>query len=230
MRLSIGLAAAGLMTVCAIEIGRTAVGVSAAGASERAEGVTRSKAKTTKSTSSNRSGSPDGLPRFGRPARYNASFAGKLYARAYTREAFVANPVASAEYRATPEYDYLYTGGLIASSPPAPSSHRYAADNSYLLRPSLGRNAVALVYRWRSCTSVGLTHASRTTRFDAPDWPAISRNRGQKIDHSLNLPASLAGHPGALGGVSGPKLQLGEVIQPSPLTSSGTHRPCVTVR
>jgi hypothetical protein len=47
------------------------------------------------------------------------------------------NPLQSSEYRATPEYEYLYTASTTARSVPPVARYDYARDNTYLLRPAL---------------------------------------------------------------------------------------------
>jgi hypothetical protein len=234
MRRRLGLcAAAGLMTAFApAEFGRAVLGGGEALAIERREPAAGpKKARAAKSSVPRREQPQDGRPRFGKPSSYVASFAPALYGRPYASGPFVPNPLVSSEHRATPEYDYLYTAALTSASPPSPSSYRYAADSSYLLRPTFGRSGIALAYRWRHCMNAGVGPAPRglAVQLGAPDAPVVSRDRGQKIDNALN-PSILAGHPSARGSAGGPNLQLAEAFRPSGWGSAETHRPCVTVR
>jgi hypothetical protein len=76
-----------------------------------------------------------GDPRFA----YAPGFVFPLHERPAARMSFMRNPLVSAEYRATPEYNYLYMASPVVGSPPNLPPRRYAADNSYLLRrPSPG--------------------------------------------------------------------------------------------
>jgi hypothetical protein len=235
VRWGIGVAAlAGVVAASAPgEIGWPSPGLGEALAAERpARASVPSKARSAKSTAARREPARDGRPGFGKPVPYAPSFAAPLYGRPYARGPFVPNPLVSSDHRATPEYDYLYTAALASASPPAPSSYRYAADSSYLLRPTFGRSGIALAYRWRYCMNTGLAQGPRApaaARLGAQDAPAAGRDRGRKIDNALDPSAILAGHPRALAGAGGAKLQLAEALQPS-WTSAETHRPCVTVR
>jgi hypothetical protein len=170
-------------------------------------------------------------PGFGPPAPHAASFAAALYARPYVRGAFVINPLVSSQYRATPEYTYLYTPAFASGSPPSPASYRYAPDAGYLLRPGLGRSAVALAYRWRYCLSHAVSpslRAASAARSESRDRPAVSRDRGQKIDKGLAPYGMIAGGPDGLrqAGAAGLDLRLGEAFSPTPWGSSGSHRAC----
>ncbi|HEX8662824.1 MAG TPA: hypothetical protein VF744_02195 [Beijerinckiaceae bacterium] len=171
----------------------------------------------------------DGRPRFAKPSAYTAAFSLAPYDRPHVRGSFVRNPLVSAQYRSTPEYEYLYTPAPVHASPPAPASYRYAADTAYLLRPSLGRGAVAVAYRWRRCMDAPAPSVrTASARPEPANRPAVGRERGQKIDNALTPSAVLAGDPGWR--AAGRDLGLGEDFRPPAWGASGSHRPCLTGR
>jgi hypothetical protein len=209
-------------------------GLGPAAAVERASGIDRPARPRGSMKPSGRDKAEDGRPRFAKPSAYTASFSLGPYNRSHIRGTFVRNPLVSAEYRSTPEYEYLYTPTPVHASPPAPASYRYAADTGYLLRPSLGRGAVAMAYRWRRCMD-GPAPVVRTAsaRPEPGDRPAVGRERGQKIDNALNPSAVLAGGPGwrTAGRELGSDLGLGEAFRPPAWgASAGSHRPCLNGR
>jgi hypothetical protein len=91
------------------------------------------------------------------------------------------NPLQSSEYRATPEYEYLYTASTTARSVPPVARYNYARDNTYLLRPALLSKAGASAYAFTySHLYVGtLDPASASGR------PSIARDPGRKGDNVL---------------------------------------------
>jgi hypothetical protein len=91
------------------------------------------------------------------------------------------NPLQSSEYRATPEYEYLYTASTTARSVPPVARYDYARDNTYLLRPALLSKAGASAYAFTySHLYVGtLDPASASGR------PSIARDPGRKGDNVL---------------------------------------------
>ena len=126
----------------------------------------------------------------GRGSGYAPSFSSPLYDAPYAAMSFVANPLVSAEYRATPDYNYLYTPASTYRSAPRVRSHRYAADHSYLLRPSPGSQAVASAYRWKHCTQVASSGdpdaALRSKGLSSKtDRASAGRGAGRKIDSAL---------------------------------------------
>jgi hypothetical protein len=163
-----------------------------------------------------------------------------LYARRHVPIATVPNPLVSAEYKATPDYDYLYTPAAIEISPPPLANHRYAADFGYLLRPLPGARAAASAYRWRSCSdAVGridappaLSLAARSGAFAVRDRPAVGRERGRKIDNALRPDGLLPPEADAPGRLSAslPDLRLADAMR---LPAVGAERPsgsCLLIR
>jgi hypothetical protein len=125
----------------------------------------------------------------GAGAAHAPSFSAPLYEAPYAAMSFIANPIVSAEYRATPDYNYLYTPASTYRSAPRVRSHRYAADNSYLLRPMPGSQAVASAYRWKYCTEVASTSDPDALRAKGlsskADRASAGRGAGRKIDNAL---------------------------------------------
>lgn len=103
---------------------------------------------------------------------------------------FAPNPIVSAPYRATAEYEFLYTPALMAASPPPITNYRYRADNGYLLRPRPAYQVAAWSYQWTR--SAAKQTAIRAIQ-DRPrgNAPATSRKPGQKIDDALGARAML---------------------------------------
>jgi len=104
--------------------------------------------------------------------------------------AFAPNPLVSSPYKATAEYDFLYTPALMAASPPPLTNYRYRADHGYLLRPSPAYQVAAWSYQWKR------SRASRTAiravqGRPALNAPAATRDPGQKIDNGLGSRAML---------------------------------------
>ena len=215
----------GLMAVVApVGSGGLLAGLGPAVGAERMKAASRS---TRAKKAATRNEAENGRPRFAKPSPYIAAFSLAPYGRPHVTGAFVRNPLVSAEYRSTPEYEYLYTPALVHASPPAPASYRYAADTAYLLRPSLGRGAVAVAYRWRRCLD-GAPVRTASVRPAPADRPAVGRERGQKIDNALNPSAVLAGDSGWR--AAGQGLNLNEDFRPPAWGASGSHRPCLTGR
>ncbi len=101
---------------------------------------------------------------------------------------FTPNPLVSSPYKATPEYQYLYTAALISRSPPPLKTYSYRADNSYLVKPMPAYQATAWSYQWQRPPSHRT--AIRAVRGHAPlDEPAATRRPGQKIESSLRAGA-----------------------------------------
>jgi hypothetical protein len=123
-------------------------------------------------------------------AAYAPAFSSPLYGVPRATMSFVANPLVSADYRATPDYNYLYTPASTYRSPPRVRSHRYAADHSYLLRPSPGSQAVASAYQWKYCTQVASSGdpeaALRAKGLSSKaDRTSAGRGAGRKLDSAL---------------------------------------------
>jgi hypothetical protein len=91
------------------------------------------------------------------------------------------NPLQSSEYRATPEYEYLYTASSTARSVPPVARYSYARDNTYLLRPArlskAGASAYAFTYSHLYVGTLEPPGASRRT--------GIARDPGSKGDNVL---------------------------------------------
>jgi hypothetical protein len=127
---------------------------------------------------------------------------------------FTPNPLVSSPYKATPEYQYLYTAAQISRSPPPLKIYSYRADNSYLVRPIPAYQETAWSYQWKRPPSHRT--AIRAVRSLAPvDEPAATRRPGQKIESSLKAGAVA---PREGNGVWRPSagigdLELGEIIQ-----------------
>jgi hypothetical protein len=118
-----------------------------------------------------------------------ASFSSGLYRGPYNLISTVVIPLVSAQYKATPDYEYLYTASSAYSTMPTVPSYRYAADNSYLLRPSSSYHSAASAYRWRNCTSFrpdAEQHASL-------ERPRTGRDGGQKAAGGLKPSAIMQG-------------------------------------
>jgi hypothetical protein len=109
------------------------------------------------------------------------------YRSSYPIVFFAPNPLVSSPYKATLEYDYLYTAALISRSPPPLTTYKYRADNSYLLRPAPAYQVTAWAYQWTRATAYRTAiRASRS--FSPGNEPATSRRLGQKIDNELTGP------------------------------------------
>jgi hypothetical protein len=117
----------------------------------------------------------------------------KTRGRPYAVIRTALNPLVSAEYPGTPEYEYLYTPASALRAPPPVGRYAYARDFGYLLRPYLAISAPAAAYAWRDTplqllrSSVGAT--AKALRPDA----GITRNPGQKIDNALRPYSVLPG-------------------------------------
>jgi hypothetical protein len=112
------------------------------------------------------------------------SFLAGRHRSSYAIVPFAPNPLVSSPYKATPEYEYLYTPALVSRSPPPLRSYSYRADNSYLLGSSSAYQATAWAYQWRRAPA--RQAAIRPSRGDSIlDEPAASRNPGQKVDNGL---------------------------------------------
>ena len=103
---------------------------------------------------------------------------------------FAPNPLVSSPYKATAEYDFLYTPALISTSPPPLKSYRYRADNGYLLRPSPAYQVAAWSYQWTR-SPANQTAIRAVQGYPRVNAPAASRNPGQKIDNGLGSRAML---------------------------------------
>jgi hypothetical protein len=224
----------GLALVCGLtawsvppDSGRLPAGLGPALAAPAAEGA-KAFGRPQRAKKAVRDKAEDGRPRFAKPSAYAAAFSLAPYGRPHVTGAFVRNPLVSAEYRSTPEYEYLYTPAPVHASPPAPASYRYAADTAYLLRPTLGRGVVATAYRWRRCLDGAPPLRTASARPSPADRPAVGRERGQKIDNTLNPSAVLAGDLGWR--AAGQGLSLGEDFRPPAWGASGSHRPCLPGR
>jgi hypothetical protein len=167
----------------------------------------------------------------GRGSASTPSFSSPLYGAPYGAMSFVANPLVSADYRATPDYNYLYTPASTYRSAPRLRSHRYAADHSYLLRPSPGSQAVASAYRWKYCTQVASSAdpeaALRGKGLSSKaDRASAGRGAGRKLDGALKP---------HLGGQQGPwrttaalsNLRLVETVRLPSSPGSGTAVSCL---
>jgi hypothetical protein len=152
----------------------------------------------------NRQGERPGFMRAGPEAafRYEPGFTRPLAASPTTRIAFMPNPLVSAEYRATPEYEYLYHRSFTAAAAPPPPPSRYAGDNGYLLRRSFGSGAIAWAYRWSNCTPPMVSQAMSSITLGAgADTPRGGRGRDRKAEDVLKPSSILAGlEPGGVAG------------------------------
>ena len=91
------------------------------------------------------------------------------------------NPLQSSEYRATPEYEYLYTASSTARAVPPVERYNYARDNTYLLRPALLSKAGASAYGFTySHLYVGTLDPG-----SASGRPSVTRDPGRKGDNVL---------------------------------------------
>jgi hypothetical protein len=166
-------------------------------------------------------------PAFISASQYSASFAPAVYSQPYVRGVFVANPLVSSEYPATPDYNYLYTAALIYERKPPLASYRYAADMSYLLRAAWGSSSVALVYRWRYCMEAAPAPSIRTSKVNEQK-ALVSRARGQQIDSALNL--ARAGEQGGVSQASPSERDLPLIgfFEPSRRGTVGFYRTCLS--
>jgi hypothetical protein len=95
------------------------------------------------------------------------------------------NPLVSSEYRATPEYEYLYTATTTYRAIPPVARYSYARDNSYLLRPNRASRAAASAYAWTYSPSyLGTVGPPGSLTLNAAPT-AVARNPGQKVDNFL---------------------------------------------
>jgi hypothetical protein len=168
---------------------------------------------------------------------YAPSFVRPLYKGRYAPISTVANPLVSAEYKATPDYNYLYTPSSAYASPPPIKSYRYAADHGYLLRPLSGLSAIAAAYRWRSCAEYvspgraapGDPLGPGSGVVSRLDRPAGGRERGRKVDNSLKplamAPADQNASWRASTGLS--NLGLGETVRLSRSGGARANDPCL---
>lgn len=108
----------------------------------------------------------------------------------YAVVSFAPNPLVSSPYKATAEYDFLYTPALISASPPPLKTYRYRADNGYLLRPSPAYQVAAWSYQWAR-SPANQTAVRAVQGHPRVNAPAASRNPGQKIDNGLGTRAML---------------------------------------
>jgi hypothetical protein len=148
----------------------------------------------------------------------------------------IVNPLVTAEYKATPDYTYLYIPSLTYGSPPRIVRYRYAADHSYLLRPSSGSGAVAAAYRWKYCIPIASPGPAasgawaRATHGIAPlDRPAVARERGQKIDNALKPDAMIPPGRNASWRASASlaNLRLAETVPLSPVGVPRSNGACL---
>ncbi len=133
----------------------------------------------------------------------------------YAVVSFAPNPLVSSPYKATAEYDFLYTPALISSSQPPLRTYRYRADNGYLLRPSPAYQVAAWSYQWTR-SPANQTAVRAVQGHPRVNAPAASRNPGQKIDNSLGTRAMLPHDEKALWQPSAAMqgLQLRSVVRP----------------
>jgi len=133
-------------------------------------------------------------PRFGPPDAdaLKPTFSRKRIPADYAVIRAAPNPLVSAEYRGTPEYEYLFVADPALRSPPPAGRYVYALDYRYLLRPLLATGSAAAAYAWRDTP----LHLLRQTvgaadRALRPYGGIVARNRGQKIDDALRPHAVL---------------------------------------
>lgn len=141
------------------------------------------------------------------------TFASFSHRASYAIVSFAPNPLVSSPYKATPEYEFLYTPALISASPPPSRSYNYRADNGYLLRPSPAYLVAAWSYQWKRSTAnqTAIRAIRNPPRLNAP---AASRGAGQKIDNGLGARAMLPRDENGLWQPSTvlPDVQLGSVV------------------
>jgi hypothetical protein len=125
---------------------------------------------------------------------YVPSFVQPLYDSPFAVIPMLRNPLVPSGYKASADYNYLYTvSSAYDAAPSSVASYRYAPDNRFLLRPASGYDATASAYAW-SCTpwyehtitasplpSPSLDNPFRSTL----DRPVVRRKPGQKIDNAL---------------------------------------------
>ena len=149
-------------------------------------------------------------------------FALPLYRRPYARIRFITNPLVSSTDPPTSEYTYLYVPSPVHGAVPLVASHRYVADNSYLLRPSWGYKSGASAYSWHYCRGLEdrpLPIVRTRSGLGSLDQPATTRNPGQKIDNSLRPDTAL---PPA----DGPRVRLSDAFEVPPWGSPRQNKPC----
>ena len=131
-----------------------------------------------------------GQPRFGHPEpeSFKPVFLSRTNRAQYAAIRAAPNPLMTAEFRATPEYEYLYTPAVAHRAKPPVARYSYARDFSYLMRPTFALTAAAAAYAWRD-TPLQLLWTTVGAHNNAPQpgMVVISREAGQARS-SLSAP------------------------------------------
>jgi hypothetical protein len=117
----------------------------------------------------------------GGEATYPQRLARQRLGSSYVVVPMKPNPLQSSEYRATPEYEYLYTASTTARSVPPVARYNYARDNTYLLRPALLSEAGASAYAF----TYSHLYVGTLEPMSATGRPSVARDPGSKRDNVL---------------------------------------------